>query len=243
MNILIVEDEIIIAEDIKLSLEDLGYKVIDIVCDYPSALAHIESGLVDMALIDIKIDGHKSGIDIAEYIRKEQNMPVIFLTSHTDDETLDRAKKVFPEGYLIKPPGIRELRVGIELAISNFFGNHQESNPRSIFANDISSTDRIFFRDGSRFVKLKFSSINYIKSSGNYMEVFTESKTHILRSTLKEILDYLPADLFIQIHKSCVINIECIDIIDNRMVHLKNTKLPIGRNYLSGIRKKLSINL
>lgn len=119
-NILIVEDELLIAETLSITLEMIGYKITDIVSSGEKALQSIEKNIPDLVLMDIVLRGDMDGIETAYLIQKSYNIPVIYLTSYSDVGTLDRAKKTSPYGYLIKPFKENELRATIEVALQKY---------------------------------------------------------------------------------------------------------------------------
>ena len=117
-NILIVEDETIIAQDLKQKLQSLGYQNPRMCMSGEEALEAIKTAVPDLILMDIRLKGTLSGIDTAEQIHKTLDIPVIFLTAHTDDKTLELAKKSRPYGYLVKPlEDERSLYGPIEIAL------------------------------------------------------------------------------------------------------------------------------
>ncbi len=116
-KILIVEDEVIVAINIEKRLQNSGYRVTGIASSSEQALEKVELEKPDLVLMDIKLKGELDGIDTADLIRKKHNLPIIYLTSYTDEETFQRAKLTEPFGYLIKPFEIRELHRTIEMAL------------------------------------------------------------------------------------------------------------------------------
>ena len=117
VSILIIEDEVIIAQDIASKVERLGYDVADIKHSSYKAIDYLSFNTPDLALCDIRIKGDKDGIEVAEFIRKKKNIPFIFLTSLSDRPTLERAKKTLPYGYIVKPFNDRDLLSAIEMAL------------------------------------------------------------------------------------------------------------------------------
>lgn len=115
--IIIVEDEVLLANDLKMSLENLGCEVCAIVDTAEKALELIEHDQPDLICMDIVLKGKMDGIEAAEIIRSRWGIPVIFLTAYSDNEILKRAKITEPFGYLIKPVQDRDIKVGIEVAI------------------------------------------------------------------------------------------------------------------------------
>lgn len=116
-RILVVEDDRIIAEDIALTLKDSGYEVVAIEGTAAGALTSAGHDKPDLVLMDIIIKGKMDGIEAAGVLRARYQIPVVYLTSHADEGTINRAKETAPFGYLIKPFGRRELEATIEIAL------------------------------------------------------------------------------------------------------------------------------
>ena len=115
-RVLVVEDEVIVAMEIQDRLEHLGFAVTDTLTTGEAALKHVSEEAPDLILMDIRLDGAMDGIETAEAIRAEQDIPVIFLTAYSDDRTLERAKAAAPYGYIVKPFEERELYAAVEVA-------------------------------------------------------------------------------------------------------------------------------
>ncbi|HWU84204.1 MAG TPA: EAL domain-containing protein [Rhodocyclaceae bacterium] len=116
-NILIVEDEAIVALDLRQHLEDMGYGVAGIAENATDAIALAESTAPALTLMDISLKGDVSGIEAAETLAREHQIPVVFLTSFSDRETVRKAARAEPFGYLTKPFQAHELHATIEVAL------------------------------------------------------------------------------------------------------------------------------
>ncbi|MDP2799885.1 MAG: response regulator, partial [Deltaproteobacteria bacterium] len=116
-KILVVEDEGIVAEDIRRSLQNLGYTVSAVVSSGQEAVKKAEEYKPDLVLMDIVLKGEIDGIEAANQIRLCFNIPVVYLTAYADERTMDRAKVTEPFGYIVKPFEDRELRMTIEMAL------------------------------------------------------------------------------------------------------------------------------
>ncbi len=103
-RILVVEDEEITAEDIKDTLEELGYEVPITVPSGEEAIEKVEEIQPDLILMDIALEGKIDGIDAAEEIKKAYDIPIIFLTAYSDEKTIERVKNTKPEAYILKEP-------------------------------------------------------------------------------------------------------------------------------------------
>jgi PAS domain S-box-containing protein len=119
-QILIVEDEYIIAANLQENLESLGYSVLDIESSAEDAVKKAISLRPDLVLMDIRLQGAMDGIQAAEQIWNCLQIPVIYVTGHSDTNTLERAKVTFPFGYILKPVKAKELYVAIETALSRY---------------------------------------------------------------------------------------------------------------------------
>ncbi len=117
VQILIVEDEAIVSMDLRCKLEAMGYSVPAEVSSGEAAVDAADRLHPDLVLMDIRLSGEMDGIDAAGEIRWRFNIPVIYLTCHADEDTLARAKRTEPAGYIVKPFFDVELRAVVEMAI------------------------------------------------------------------------------------------------------------------------------
>jgi CheY-like chemotaxis protein len=117
-KILIVEDDDIIARVEDWRLKNLGYTVCGRATNGAEAMELVANKKPDVVLMDINIKGEIDGIETARMIKKEFNIPVIYVTSHSDGATLVRAKDTKPDGFILKPFEDNDLRIAIELALS-----------------------------------------------------------------------------------------------------------------------------
>ena len=123
INILIVEDELLIAKNLSHKLESLGYQIVGIVSSGADAIQRAGAMEPDLILMDIVIKGDMDGIETAVIINQKFDIPIIYTTAYADDETLQRAENTGPYGYLLKPFKQRELHATIKIALSK----HQEA--------------------------------------------------------------------------------------------------------------------
>ena len=121
-RILVVEDELIAAENLARILNKLGYEVIAIVDSGAEAIQTAAKNHPDLVLMDIMLQGDLDGIEAAGYIRYQLKIPVVYMTAYADDETLGRAKSTEPYGYLVKPFKPQALKTTIEIALHKYQG-------------------------------------------------------------------------------------------------------------------------
>ena len=116
-QIMVVEDERIVAKDIEMSLHKLGYHVCSLASSGEEAIRKAEENRPDLVLMDIVLQGEMSGIEAAGQIRSQFDIPVIYLTAYADKETLNLAKTTEPFGYMLKPFEEKKIHTAIEMAL------------------------------------------------------------------------------------------------------------------------------
>jgi two-component system response regulator LytT len=230
LKILIVEDEMIIAEDMKEMLMELGYTIDAIANNYEDALNELKTQEIDIALIDINLNNQKDGIDLVEYINENYSIPTIYVSSNSDKATIEKAKKFKSNGFVVKPFSKEDLYTSIELAISNFITSPIAKNK---------TKEHLFIKDKDMFVKVSLDDILWLKSEQNYTEIITPQKRFLVRGTIKDTLDQLD-HRFIRIQKSYVVNFEKITAINSSNVIINQQELPIGKIYKEEILQKIN---
>ena len=130
ISVLIVEDEIILAMGLEVSLEKMGYKVSAMISTCNDAVIHVQNNMPDIILMDINLNEKLSGIDAANIIWERFKIPIIFLTSYSDDKNIKAAMQAEPYAYLIKPCRDEELKASIHMALHKhkFFFKNIEKN-------------------------------------------------------------------------------------------------------------------
>lgn len=242
VNILIVEDELIIAQDIAITLKNAGYNVVAMAMDYSEGIEAIKNNQIDLVLLDINLKGVKSGLDLARTINEEFAIPFIFTTSYTDSDTINEAKKLKPTNYLVKPFQKEQLLTAIKIAdfkiqnVDEDVANNEEEEQFFFIKNDI------FIKDKLKYSRLNLDEILYIKSEGNYLEIYTEeAKTLVIRSSIPTFLEKVNGTHFLQTHRSYVINVDHLSNFEMPFVTVKKIKIPISKKYMDVLLKKFRI--
>jgi len=145
-KIQIIEDEAVVAQDIKNRLENMNYSVSRIVSNGHDAIKSVLESGIDLILIDIILQGDMDGIEAVKEIKKHFDIPVIYLTAHSDKNTLERAKITEPSGYLIKPFDDKELQITIDMAL---YRHEMDSKIKYMGTHDSLTNlyNRAFFED------------------------------------------------------------------------------------------------
>jgi DNA-binding LytR/AlgR family response regulator len=237
IQVLIVEDEFIIADYIQGCLVNLGYEVAGICSTYNEAVTALQNYQPDIAIIDITIKGEKDGIDIANHIAQSMDIPFIFASSHGDKSTIDKAKQTRPAAYLIKPFTEEDLYAVIETALVNFSNQKikTEQEEEIIIIND-----GFFIRHKNRFIKILLEELIYAEANDNYVNLFTADTHYTLKTTLLKLQEVLP-HYFLRIQKSYIVNLHQLKSFDMEEVVVHNKTLPIGKSYSEALLEKLKI--
>lgn len=232
----IVEDELIIAEKIRNILIGMGYETCEPASNYDESFEMIITEKPDLLLLDINLGNRKDGIDIAEKINELYQIPFIFLTANSDSVTIDRAKKVKPNAYLVKPFKKEELYAAIEIVFSNHSSKIVQENIKPVIK------DFVFLKENHRFIKLQFSEIIYVESCENYVVVHTrDKKNSIIRSTFSDFLTQLPSNDFIRTHRGFAVQVKFIENIEPTELIASGHKIPVSNTYKAELYSTLGI--
>lgn len=215
-------------------LEEIGYEIVDNVIVYEQAEEVLKNNHVDLVLIDIILASDKTGIDLGKHIREKYNIPFIFVTSNSDRATVENAKTVKPNGYLVKPFEQQDLYTSIEIALSGFNYNEKPGEKEFVDDKPLSNSvlkDSIFVKKQHLYYRIQFEDIRFIKADNVYLEVNTVDKKFLVRSPLKDYLEKLPPNKFYRAHKSYIVNVDHIDAINSRDIMINNTLIPISKEF------------
>lgn len=201
-KILIVEDEPVIAENISLYLDNNDFEVSGIAYDAEEAFEQLKVNTPDAVILDINLESDHNGIDIARHINQRYRLPFLFLTSYSDKNTLERAKQVKPDGYIVKPFNERTLLASLEIAISNHAAENNHDLP-SLSMEKINSSllsplsDREFEiaqlayhgMTNSQIAEKVFISVNTIKThlKNIYLKLDAGTRLQVLQK-LRELM-------------------------------------------------------
>lgn len=238
VKLLVVEDDMIIAANIALQLSKLGYEVSGIVPRGEEAIRHVETNRPDLILLDISLKGSLDGIDTAHAIHQRWNVPIIYVTANTDQATFDRAKKTRPYAYISKPIRTIELQRAIELTISRLADEHPSAANPAPDAPFVLS-DRIFVRHRESIIKVFIADILYAEADRNYCHLYTVNKEYLMTMPLKVLEDKLPANCFVRVHRSYLVNLMQIDEVGESHIGIKGKTIPLSHNLRETLLKRI----
>lgn len=241
VNILLVEDELIIAEDMTNILEKIGYNVIGVAIDFDEAIVFLEKEKPDLILLDINLSGKQDGIELAKEINKRFSVPFIFTTSYSDSSTLERAKHVNPVNYLVKPFKKEQLYTAIEIALFNIAKKTDPIVQEDNYGEALIIKDALFIKDKFKYTKLIINDILWIKSDGNYLEINTINKKEVIRATMSGFMERLSRGNFFRTHKSYIVNLDYLSRFETPYVTIVNTRIPISKTFSDELLKRLKV--
>lgn len=237
IKILVVEDEIILAHDIRDRLSDMNYEVVGIAPSVAKAVTILdENNAIDIIMIDIILKGDKDGIELARIVNEKYNVPFIFLTSHADTSLVERAKKVHPYAYILKPFNDRQVKIAIELALMNFSNKTPgkdvfESKETIVEESQVLQIkDSLFLKKNYHFVRVPLTDILFIEADNNYCTVYTKSERFVYAVVMKKIESQLPATNFIRTHRSYIVNINQVSGFEGNILFVGTHKIPVSKS-------------
>ena len=233
MQVLIVEDEPIIADDIAICMDQMGHEVTDICDTADQALAVLDQQTIDLVLLDIKIKGGRDGVQLAQSIKQKTGIPFIYISSLYDKTTISRVKNTHPAGYIVKPFKDEDIKVAVDMALV-------KTQIKPVNESDTGQI-KLFIREKNAIVPLDLNEVFYIEASDNYSIFHFEGKHHVVSQTLKLIEQTLASQGYCRIHKTFLVNLRKIDRIEHSVVFINGRPLPIGKAYKKSFIGRLTI--
>ncbi len=236
IKILAVEDDPIYAASLEMIVQQLGYELIAIVDNAADAIATVKKSRPDLILMDIEINDTMSGIELSARLKKICSAPVIFVTSHRDRETMQKAKLTSPDAYIIKPYNKESLEVAIELALIRVEDNNDQIH------EPVNSSESFYIKDSGSLYKVNPLEILYIEAEEKYCTIYTKQKNHTINIRLKDIYERLSTAEFIQTHRAFIVRkdaIEKINISDQTLL-IAGKEIPMGKSFKEELLGKLN---
>ena len=226
-KVLIIEDEFLIALNLKETLTKEAFDVIGTASSYTESIQICKSRIPDIALVDINIEGDKNGIETAAFLKEAFGVAIIFLTAYNSDEVFELAKKVNPAAFLTKPFESQEVVRAVQLL----------AQKRSLPTINISlkQDGNLILNTGDGWHKVAVQDIIYIASDNNYCTFYLKSGMQVLvHKSLKSFEEELSNAKFYRCHQSYLINLNALQKIEKkegfRALLLGGTSVPIARN-------------
>jgi DNA-binding LytR/AlgR family response regulator len=207
----------------------------------------------DLVILDITLDGKLDGIETAALLARSTRVPFIFMTAFSDKETIDRAKQTNPHAYLVKPFDARTLQSSIELAIHNA-GSRQfqtgngavipataTANADAVTADNFLLHDALFVKVRNRLEKVMLEDIVWAEAQDIYCNIKTRTQLHLVSQSLKNLELRLPANQFMRVHRSYIVQLTAIEAIEDNNILIGGKQIPIGNTHRDALLKRLQI--
>lgn len=237
-KVLIVEDDPMISESLSDILDVLGHEVVGIADNADSAIELCNEKEPHIALLDIQIAGDIDGVELAEMINDEFDIPFIFTTAFADANTIGRAKERGPFGYLVKPYGVKDLNAAIEVAMGAF--QRLKKAEKKGGGGQIIERN-IFLKVDSKLIKVKIDDILYIEAKGDYALFKTKAKGYIVHGTMKKFQTRLDKFNFQKVHRSFIVNLDKIEDIEESNLLIEGKIIPISRANKEALMQRLNL--
>ena len=252
-SVFIVEDNPLQAQGLTLQLLQAGYKIAGLAGSAEQAVPQILSDPPDILLLDIELEGKKDGVTLAQEVNHHlsYSLPTIFTSRLTDDKTLKRAAKTSPVSYLSKPFNFLELSIALETTLklkaqSNASAPSEAKEPYLL-------NDSIFIKSDNAFNRIPVTNTLFIEAQRQYSAIYTTEKRYVISQNIEMIAKKFDHPDIARVHRSFIINLQNIDRISGKLIHLKETgaiplpssikklgnRIPIGDKYKNGILNKL----
>ncbi|HLT74768.1 MAG TPA: response regulator [Ohtaekwangia sp.] len=232
ISVMIVEDQLLVAEDIRLKLEKHGMHVTGLYVSGEEAIERLHDDNPDLVLMDINLAGKMDGVEAAELMQRSGRIPVVYLSELSDQDTFRRARKTMPESYLTKPFRETDLVHAIEIAFNN---TRTRGNAVPEKRNDF-----VFLRtDNQVFVKVRIDDILFLRAERAYCDVVCADKTYTLSNSMNQVAEQIGSSFLIRIHRSYMANVNHITGFDGNVVRVGNHELQMSKEMKNDVMAQL----
>lgn len=243
-SVLIVEDEATIALDIQVRVEKMGFYVPKIISKPHLVISAVEKHKPHIVLMDINLNGEEHGIELAEEIILNYDIPVIYLTAFSDPKTFSKAIQTSPFGYVTKPFKDSDLRNTIEIALNQhrIINRTKEVSDRTFDLNPEMGNHKksIFLKDGSGYLNIHFDEILWIRADDNYCRIVTQEQETMVNILLGDLEAKLPESDFIRIHRSYIVSLNKVNKVSHDVVIIGQQELPLSKSYKRALINRIS---
>lgn len=200
-RILLIEDDLVIATNLKEDLEEIGYTVVGIANDQESADTLFDRERVNLIIADINLEksSPEDGIKLTKRLVARRWVPVVFLSAHRDGNYRERARGLQPVAYLLKPVKPHQLDIFLDYAL--------DKTRRPTAGQGVQITGRrVFVRRGGRYVGVDIGEICYLHADGSSCMLFTDTERFFVNETLQKMVKRLEGPPIFRVHRSYAVN-------------------------------------
>lgn len=227
MRFIIIDDEPLAQRVIEKYSADVP--TIELVAKCDSAFAAMEilgKGDIDLIFLDINMP-KITGLD---FLKMLKNPPLVIITTAYREYALESFDLDVVD-YLKKPFSFERFYKAVQKAQELYLSRHNNKPERVIQANSKDQGNFIFVKADSKMVKIDFDQILFIEALGDYVKIHTSKDTIVTYQSMKGVEELLPSDKFPRVHKSYIIALNRIDVIEGNTIKMNNSEIPIGKNY------------
>lgn len=219
LRIYILEDEIITQELLKQTLESLDYNVCGMATNANTALKEIAELKPDIAILDIRVVGEKTGI----WLGNQLSIPFIYLTAFNDVETIKKAINTKPITYVLKPFNSHDLFIAVALAIKS-----------------VKNKTQIILKEKNENFIVSEDDILFAKKDDQYLTLYLKDTKKLIRSSINDFLEQANSTVFVQVHRSYIINKNYVTGFSTKEIRIHDTSVPISKTYVKEVLKEIS---
>ncbi|MBL7943257.1 MAG: response regulator [Flavobacteriales bacterium] len=241
-EILIVEDDLVVRSNLEILLSELGYRITGFANNAMDALVLFSSRNPDLVIADIGLTGEVDGIELVKRMTEIKRVPIVFLTAHASEDVFERAKSALPFAYITKPIDRVNLERTIDLALEHYAAQDGTLAPAD-WTNPTS--DCLYTRIGNKLKKIMVNEITHIDVDGKYCGL-NRANNHTrvnIKMSLKEIMDRLPRNKFVQVNRNCIVNMDYVEDVEMNHLHITicGNEIPISRVYKENLFARMNI--
>jgi len=236
IQILIVEDDFLVAEEIQSSVETLGFEVSARVDNGKDAIQEVINNKPDLAIMDIRIKGEMDGIETAAQLGRDYGIPIIYMTDQTDSATYEKAKSTSPHAFLAKPVTAIALQRSIELAIVQVYKEQKENQKERNLERGAVLNKHYMLKDKDGLHAINLEEITYLEADQQYCTLFTKDDNWYISRSMGKVLESLHQAEFcrsnlIRISKSHCVNLRHISRVKGNQVSVMGKEFSFGDKY------------
>ncbi|MEM7161069.1 MAG: response regulator transcription factor [Bacteroidota bacterium] len=232
MKVVILEDELIISEKLKIIIETNGHEVIGQFDSAEDLLAFEDQ--FDLALLDINLNGKLDGIDFINRYSRKDEIAYIFISDIDEMDKIDRASTTHPVSYLSKPYKKKDLKIALKLA-------NQKLDDLAISKKQ-KSAELTLIKDGEKLLSLDMKELLYIEGMGAYSKFILKNEERMVSQNLGSLDRKIKEDNIVRVHRSYIVNVNKIEEIKGKSsLVINGVSIPIGETYRSNLFDLLKI--
>ncbi|MBL7934057.1 MAG: response regulator [Bacteroidia bacterium] len=223
MKVLIVEDEMLVAEDLSDYLQEAGFSICGIAISGEECFSSMEQNKPDAVILDIALKGKMDGTQVAALLNKTK-IPFVFLTANCDDATVKKAMAVKPAAFITKPFNKRDVSIALELLHQKITGEHLSEKEKI-------SQHFLFVREGNVYKRIQLQDILFVEARGSYSRIVTPEKSYTLAYNLSYFQQKVSNPIFRRVHRSYIVNTLKVDGFDACTLRIQKSTIPVSRQY------------